>query len=116
MLAKSTSVPPCPFTIHSLLHTWASVTLPELKKFLGLMFVTRIIDKPNLKLYWTEYPIFETPIFSKTMARNHFESILPFLHFSDSSLHDTSRDRLYKISPILERLSDKFSMVYIPEQ
>jgi hypothetical protein len=28
-----------------------------------LKFVTGITDKPNLKLYWTEDPVFETPIF-----------------------------------------------------
>jgi hypothetical protein len=37
--------------------------VPELKQFLGLVFVTGIIEKPDLKMYWTVDPVFETPIF-----------------------------------------------------
>jgi hypothetical protein len=70
-------------------QTWTPVTVSELKAFLGLVFVTGIIDKPTLNIYWSEDPVFETPIFSKTMVRNRFESILSFLHFSDSSRYDT---------------------------
>jgi hypothetical protein len=59
---------------------------------------------------------FGTPIFSKTMPHICFEGILSFLHFSDSSMYDISTDRLYKISPEVERLTDKSSVVYIPKQ
>jgi hypothetical protein len=82
------SAAPCPFTKHSQIQTLTPVTLPELKKFLGLMFVNGIISKPTLKFYWSEYPVFETPVFTKTMTRNHFESIWPFLYFNDSSKYD----------------------------
>jgi hypothetical protein len=81
--------------------------------FCGLMLVSGITDKPNLKFYWAKDPVFETSVFSKTMALNHFESTLSFLHVSDSNMHDTTTDRLYKIWSILERLSDIFSIVYI---
>jgi hypothetical protein len=50
------------------------------------------------------------------MARNRFESIMSFLHFSDSSQYENSTDRLYKIRPILEKLADQFASVYAPEQ
>jgi hypothetical protein len=55
------SAAPRPFTEHSLFQTWALVTVPELKKLLWLMFVTRIIDKLNLKRYSTDDHVFETP-------------------------------------------------------
>jgi hypothetical protein len=38
------------------------------------------------------------------------------LHFSDSSLHQADSCELYKIKPILEMLSDKFSQIYTPSQ
>jgi hypothetical protein len=103
----------CPFTKHSLFRTCTPVTVPELKKFFGLMFVSGTTDMSNLKLHWAEDPVFGTSIFSKTMALNHFESTLSSLHVSDSNMHETSTDRLYKIRSILERLSEIFSMVYI---
>jgi hypothetical protein len=49
------------------------------------------------------------------MARNRFESIVSFLHFSDSQ-YENSTDRLHKIGPILEQLADQFASVYTPEQ
>jgi hypothetical protein len=52
-----------PFSKHGFVRTWILVTVPELKKFLGLMFVTEVIEDPNLKLCWTEVPVFETPVF-----------------------------------------------------
>jgi hypothetical protein len=110
------SAAPRLFMKYSLVQTWKPVTVPELKQFLGLVFVTGIIEKLDLKMYWTADPVFETPIFSKTMFRNRFESIMSFLHFSDSSQYENSTDRLYKIRPILEKLSDNFSLVYTPQQ
>jgi hypothetical protein len=96
--------------------TWKCVTVPELKQFLGLVFVTVIIEKSDLKMYWTVDQVFETPISSKTMFRNRFESIMSFLHISDSSQYENSTDRLYKIRPINEKPSDNFSLVYTPQQ
>jgi hypothetical protein len=57
------SAVPCSFTKYSLVETWKPVTVPELKQFLGLVFVTGIIEKSDLKMYWTGDPVFETPIF-----------------------------------------------------
>jgi hypothetical protein len=82
--------------------------VPEQKQFFGLVFVTGIIEKPDFKMYWTVDPVFETPIFSKAMFRNRFESIMSLLHFSDSSQYENSTDRLHKIRPILKKLSDNF--------
>jgi hypothetical protein len=80
------------------------------------VFVTGIIEKLDLKMYWTVDPVFETPILSKTMFRNRFESVTSLLHFSDSSQYENSTDRLYKIRPILKKLSDNFPLVYTPQQ
>jgi hypothetical protein len=103
------SAAPCPFTKHSQFQTWTAIIVSELK----FMFVTGITNKPSLKPSWSKDPIFETPVFSKTMTQNHFESILSFLHFSDSSRYDTSTERLYKIRPVFERPSDKYIHWYI---
>ena len=41
---------------------------------------------------------------------------MSFLHFSDSTMYEESTDRLYKIRPILDRLVNKFSTLYTPQQ
>jgi len=47
-----------------------------MKKFLGLIFVTRIVRKPKLELYWSMRGIFQTPIFPQAMSRNRIHTIL----------------------------------------
>ena len=68
-----------------------------MKKFLGLIFVTGIVQKPKLELYWSMRGIFQTPIFSQTMSRNRFQLIQRYLHFNDNNAARTNEDRLYKI-------------------
>lgn len=113
---QAISAAPRPFTKFSLYQNWVPVTVAEIKKFLGLTFITGIIKKPTLKMYWADDPVFGTPIFSKTMPRHRFEAILAFLHFNDSSLQKDDSSALYKIQPIVEMLCDRFSHLYTPSQ
>ena len=68
-----------------------------MKKFLGLIFVTGIVQKPKLELYWSTRGFFQTPIFSQTMSRNRFQLIPRYLHFNDNNAAGTNEDHLYKI-------------------
>jgi len=63
---------PHPITKHARSEEWKLVTVIEMKKFLGLIFVTGIVRKPKLELYWSTRGIFQTPIFPQTMSRNRF--------------------------------------------
>jgi hypothetical protein len=80
-----------PFT-KCLVQTWVPVTVCKLKEFLGLMFVTGIMNYVNLKSYCTQDTVFEPQIFSKTMSRRHFKTILTFFHFNNSS-RETVQDK-----------------------
>ena len=42
---------PRPITKHACSEEWKPVTVIEMKKFLGLIFVTGIVPKPKLELY-----------------------------------------------------------------
>ena len=72
------------------------VTVIEMKKFLGLICVTGIVQKPKLELYWSMRGIFQTPVFPQTMSRNRFQLIQRYLHFSDNNAAGTNKDRLYR--------------------
>ena len=53
------------------------------------------------------------------MPRNRFQSITEFLHFNDNSkydIHDTTRDRLYKVRPLVEYLVEKFKAAYTTDK
>jgi len=87
-----------------------------MKKFLGLIFVTGIVQKPKLKLYCSMKGIFQTPIFPQTMSRNRFQLIQRYLHFNNNNAAGTNKDRLYKIHIILDIVVNNFRTNYIPDR
>jgi len=105
---------PLPVTKHALSEEWKPVTVIEMKKILGLIFVTVIVRKPKLKLYRSMRGIFQTPIFPQTMSRNRFQLIQRCLHFNDNNAARTNEDRLYKIRTILDTVVNNFRTNYVP--
>ncbi|XP_014674059.1 PREDICTED: piggyBac transposable element-derived protein 4-like [Priapulus caudatus] len=88
-----------------------------MKKFLALFFLTGIISKPELELYWSTNEILSTPIFSKVMPRNRFEIIWSYFHVNDNEARPADdTDRLYKVRPVLDHLVTKFRELYNPGQ
>ena len=92
---------------------WKDLELWELKNFFALYFLTGVIKKPQLELYWDMREVCRTPFFNATMSRNRFQLILRFLHFSDNGQADPA-DRLYKVRPVLDYLLGKFRDLYTP--
>ncbi|XP_073717709.1 activating transcription factor 7-interacting protein 1 isoform X4 [Misgurnus anguillicaudatus] len=100
---------------HSRIHSWKPVTVSEMKTFLGLFFLTGIIHKPELDMYWCADEMLATPYFSKVMPRNRFEIIWRFLHFNDTTARAANdTDMLYEVRPVLDHLVSKFRELYQP--
>ena len=79
---------PRPVTKQARSEEWKPVTVIKMKKFLGLIFVTGIVRKPKLELYWSR-GIFQTPVFPQTISRNRFQLIQKYLHFNDNNAAGT---------------------------
>jgi len=107
---------PRPVTKHARSEEWKPVTVSEIKKFLGLIFVTGIVRKPKLELYWSTRGIFQTPIFPQTMSRNRFQLIRRCLYFNDNNAAETNEDCLYKIRTVLEIVVNNFRTNYVPDR
>ena len=107
---------PRPITKHARSEEGKPVTIIEMKKLLGLIFVTGIVRKPKLELYWSTRGIFQTPIFSQTMSWNRFQLIQRYLHFTDINAVGTNEECLYKICTILDIVVNKFRTNYIPDR
>jgi len=103
---------PRPVTKYARSEERKPVTLIEMKKFLGLIFVTGIVRKPKLELYRSMRIIFQTPIFPQTMYRNRFQLIQRYLHFNDNNAAGTNEDRLYKIRAVLDIVVNNFNTPY----
>ncbi|KAJ8392440.1 hypothetical protein AAFF_G00075650 [Aldrovandia affinis] len=100
---------------HSRGNAWKPVSVPEMKTFFGLTFLTGYVKKPNLELYWSADEVDATPYFSQTMSRNRFQLIWRYLHFNDNTSQDAT-DRMYKVRPVLDNIVGKFKELYQPGQ
>ena len=101
----------------SRVHAWRPTDVPELKNFFGLLFLTGLVWKPALEMYWSTEDCISTPYFSRTMPRNRFQIICRFLHFSDNrEIIDPAKDPIYKIRPFLNTLLNRFREAYQPTE
>jgi len=107
---------PRPVTKHARSEEWKLVTVIKMKKILSLIFVTGIVRKTKLELYWPTRRIFQTPLFSQKFSRNRFQLIQRYLHFNDNNAAGTNEDRLYKIRTILDIVVNNFGTNYIPDR
>ncbi|XP_068714167.1 piggyBac transposable element-derived protein 4-like [Montipora foliosa] len=99
---------------------WYPVSIEEMKAWLALYLCMGILNKPNIKSYWSTDPILSTPFFPATMSRTRFVQILRYLHFADNN-HAPRPDspdcnKLYKIQPVLDLVVPRFKAVYHPER
>ena len=86
LYAQQIAKMPRPVTKQARSEEWKQVTVIETKKkkFLDLIFVTSIVRKSKLELYWSTRGIFQTPVFRQTISRNRFQLIQRYLHFNDN--------------------------------
>ena len=76
------------------------MTIDEMKVFIGLVMLMRIIHEPSINLYWTNDAFYHTLLFSQIINRNQFNLILKFLHFNNNEhptfdQNDDNRNRLH---------------------
>ena len=91
------------------LSSWETTTVPEMKTFIGVILLMGIIYKPQIPLYWSTDPLYNTPIFSEIMNRNRFYLLLKLFHFNDNedpnyNANDENCDRLHKVRPLIDLL------------
>ena len=94
----------------------SNITPEEMRKFLGLIILMGQVRKESVRDYWSTDPTISTPIFSRTMSRNSFESIWQAWHFSDNRQQTQDSGRLFKVWPVYEYFVQKFRSVYSPKQ
>ena len=51
----------------SYVGTWEDTTVPEMKKFIGIILLIGIVYKPVIRMYWTTNDLLNTSVFSKLM-------------------------------------------------
>ena len=106
--------------LYALIVHQTNLYAQQFKTFLGLTLLMGIVKKNELRSYWSTDPIHHMPVFSAAMTRARYEVIMRFMHFNDNSLSrprgDPEHDRLHKIRPLINHLSQRFTDVYTPHQ
>ena len=104
-----------PLPRHARAASWKPVTIPEMKKFLAIYFLSGIVRKSQVEQYWSTDSYSQTPGFGSIMSRDHFLAILQFLHFANNETAQAG-DRLAMLRPLTDMLTGIFQDLYVPCQ
>lgn len=101
---------------NSRITRWKSITLAELRIFIGLIIHLGTIRMNRLQDYWRTHRLFNLPAFKEFMSRDRFMVILRCLHFSRNPLpgQEKPEDRLYKIRPLIDYFNARMGEIYYP--
>ena len=66
-------------------QTWKDVEVPEFKRFLALLFLMGIVEKPTIKSYWSTDREISTPFFNSIMSCTCFYQLLAGFHLNDNT-------------------------------
>lgn len=94
--------------------SWVSTNTREMEKFLGIIMWMGLMKLPTLKSYWSKNCLYINKI-KEIMPRNRFEYLLRMWHFNNNEAEGDENDRLRKITPLIEKLLDRFQNVLVPE-
>ncbi|KAJ8909335.1 hypothetical protein NQ315_013451 [Exocentrus adspersus] len=84
-----------------------SVTIDEIKNFIGILLLSGYHKLPQQKMYWSLDEDLGVEIVSKCMSRNRFLEIKKFLHFADNTKID-KKDKMYKLRSLMVLLNKQF--------
>lgn len=92
----------------------------EIKCFLGINLMMGLTKKPSYRDYWSSKMQMRDNFISSSMSRDRFSWLLTNMHLNDNSVQpnvgQTGFDKLYKIRPMLDTLSDTFGKYYKPSE
>ena len=95
--------------------TWNTFTPNDMLAFFGFAILMGINRLPSMDDYWKKGLLYYKPIASR-ISRDRFRELFRYLHFVDNSTLQpagtSNYDKLDKIKPIIEYLTDTFRTLY----
>ncbi|XP_018306394.1 piggyBac transposable element-derived protein 4-like [Mycetomoellerius zeteki] len=96
------------------------VTKDEILKFLGLNIFMGVKKLPSYRDFWSRNELLHDTYVSNVMTVIRFGYLLSHFHLNDNSNEPKKGqpgfDKLYKIRPLLDKLSETFKTCYKPNQ
>ncbi|CAH1986905.1 unnamed protein product [Acanthoscelides obtectus] len=97
----------------SRLRRWKNTDTSEMKRFLGLIMLTGIINFPRIEYYWKKSQVYFHPLLHKiNMSYNRFALLLKCWHFVDNNLHRDNESRTYKVQPLIDMVLSNIRQTY----
>ena len=94
------------------------VTAEEMKKFIRVNIMMGIKRLPSYRDYWSSNPQLNDAYINSSMPVKRFSFLLSNLHLNDQTKEakkgDSNFDKLYKIRPFIEKISETYLHYYDP--
>lgn len=88
-------------------NTGTLCTVSEMKRFLGILFLSGYSTVPAINDYWSTNPTLGREIVRQSMSRNKFKAIKRYLHLNNNDDLDTE-NRFSKLQPFFDILNRNF--------
>ena len=99
---------------------WYDTTVPKMKAFVGVLLLMGIHQLPCIADYWSTHKYLGVASIAAVFPANRFNHLLASIHFNDNSAAKPrghpGYDKLYKVRPILESISQKCLSLYKPHR
>lgn len=100
--------------------SWEKITSEELKAYFGFCILMGINRLPAIDDYWSSDQVLHYSPIADRIPRDRFREISRYLHFADNSTLEPrgspGHDRLGKVRPVINHLSQRFSDLYKPHR
>lgn len=97
-----------------------AVNKAEILKFIGMNIMMGISRLPAIRCYWSSNCQLHNSYISSVMPLNRFFAILSHIHLNDNlsmpQKGEPNYDKLYKLRPLLDMLSENFIKFYKPSE
>ena len=85
------------------------LSVDELKAFVGILLFSSYHKVPSERSYWSNDEDLGVSIVKNAMARNRFQMIKNYVHFTDNATaQEHTQDRGFKIRPLITMLQESF--------
>ena len=99
---------------------WEKITREELRAYIGFCILMGISHLPALDDYWSTDPTLHYSPIADRISRDRFREISRYLHFVDNTTlperGSPGYDRLGKVRPVIDHLSERFAELYQPHR
>lgn len=99
---------------------WKPVNEDDLRKYIYINIMFGLIQLPEMRMYWSEDPMFRIAAVADALGRQRFQKIHQYLHLNDNTQQpdrdSPHHDPLFKVRPLLDTVRSTCNNIYRPSR